>query len=191
MKKLATACGHSSISVSRSGPPQQLEKNVVRESTDRNNKNGSSAIPTFRMQAKKESCHQTKGGKAQCQLKSAQTNAFLIITGGRDPNPAGNGSLTPSVSSSLRLQHTFVGVKKEVGGSETGQNRSKWLLSRACTSEWARPKSQKGNTISESKRSLLCEHVAYTGTIIYGVLQRTASNPASRSGALRTFPRLW
>ena len=99
------------------------------------------------MQAKKESCHQTKGGKAQCQLKSAQTNAFLIITGGRDPNPAGNGSLTPSVSSSLRLQHTFVGVKKEVGGSETGQNRSKWLLSRACTSEWARPKSQKKHHI--------------------------------------------
>ena len=115
--------------------------------TETKNKNGSSAIPTFRMQAKKESCHQTKGGKAQCQLKSAQTNAFLIITGGRDPNPAGNGSLTPSVSSSLRLQHTFVGVKKEVGGSETGENRRKWLLSRACTSEWARPKSQKKHHI--------------------------------------------
>ena len=79
--------------------------------------------------------------------KSAQTNAFLIITGGRDPNPAGNGSHTPSVSSSLRLQHTFMGVKKEVGGIETEENRRQWLLSRACTSEWARPKSQKKHHI--------------------------------------------
>ena len=47
------------------------------------------------------------------------------------------------------------------------------------------------DTISESKRSLLCEHVAQTGTIIYGTSQRTARNPASRSGAVRTIRRLW
>ena len=39
---------------------------------------------------------------------SAQTNAFLIITSGRGANPAGNGHHTPSVSSSLSLQSTFV-----------------------------------------------------------------------------------
>ena len=38
-------------------------------------------------------------------------------------------------------------------------------------------RSQKKNTTSESKRSLLCEHVAYTGTIIYETAQRTARLP--------------
>jgi hypothetical protein len=54
------------------------------------------------------------------------------------------------------------------------------------------PSSQKNmKTISESKRSLLCGRVAQTGTIIYEAPQRTAGGPASRSGTVRTIPRLW
>ena len=50
-------------------------------------------------------------------------------------------------------------------------------LSRACTSVRAWLPESKKETISESKRSLLCEHVAYTGTIIYETAQRTAREP--------------